>query len=161
MAPLTGQFFFLTLAGLALSIAGFAGLVGAFRQGDTWTKTAVWRLQNIVRLAFIAMFLCLTPVIVFTLSGDEPFAIRATSLACVGAALYEIASVIRERAQWTSRSWIPVYLAIASAELALHSYNVVAGSVGVLMIQLAVRIEHPAHLFYRVIASFRPPLAGE
>lgn len=161
MAPLTGQFFFLTLAGLALSMAGFAGLVGAFRQGDTWTKTTVWRLRNIVRLAFIAMFLCLAPVVLYTLSGDEAFAIRATALACVGAALYEIASVVRERAQWSSRGWIPIYVTITTAELILHGYNVAAGSVGVLMIQLVVRIEHPAHLFYRVIASFRPPLAGE
>ena len=46
-------FFFLSLAGLGLSVAGFAGLVSAFRRRDEgWTRTELWRLRTIARLSF-------------------------------------------------------------------------------------------------------------
>lgn len=48
MPAVTGQFFFTTIAGLALSVAGFATLVTALRSEGRWSRTSLWRLRNIV-----------------------------------------------------------------------------------------------------------------
>jgi mevalonate pyrophosphate decarboxylase len=46
----TDQFYFATIAGIALSAAGFAGLVTALRgDGQHWSRTELWRLRNIVQ----------------------------------------------------------------------------------------------------------------
>jgi hypothetical protein len=48
---MTFQFFYLSIAGLAVRVAGVAGLVTAFRQDEGWTRATLWRLRNIVRLS--------------------------------------------------------------------------------------------------------------
>ena len=46
-------FFFLSIAGLGMSVAGLAGLVSAFRRGeDAWDRVELWRLRAIARLSF-------------------------------------------------------------------------------------------------------------
>jgi hypothetical protein len=75
-----GQPFLLTVAGLALSVAGFAGLMAAFRRDASWTPTDLWRLRGIVRLSFLCMFLALAPVPIFTLVQNEALAVAISSL---------------------------------------------------------------------------------
>jgi hypothetical protein len=41
----------LTLAGLGLSVAGFAGLVRALREDGRWSRADLWRLRKIIDLA--------------------------------------------------------------------------------------------------------------
>lgn len=55
-------FFFLSVAGLGMSVAGLAGLVSAFRRGDQCARVELWRVRNIARLSFLVVFLA---VIVF------------------------------------------------------------------------------------------------
>jgi hypothetical protein len=157
----TGQPVLLTLAGLALSVAGFAGLVGAFRAGEAWTRTDVWRLHNIVRLSFVTMFLALVPVTVFALTGDEPLAIRLASAAIAGATLFEIRRVLGEREQWSDTAWIRPYVTITGAYGLLQLVNVALAHVGVLILGLVLSLEHPAHLFVNVVSSFRPASTRE
>lgn len=154
---MTGQAFFLTLAGLALSVAGFGGLVGAFRRGDEWTQADVWRLRNIVRLSFITMFLALAPVTAFVLISDEPLSVRLGSALVAGATLYDIGGVLRERGQWSATGWVRPYVIITGSQALLQIVNLVFASPGLLLLGLVLRLEHPAHLFLNVVASFRPP----
>ena len=155
------QFFYLSIAGLALSVAGFAGLVTAFRHDDGWTRTTLWRLRNIVRLSILLVLTALLPFPVFALTNDEPTAIRTTAVALIAAALYDLAGAIRERREWSDPSWVRLFLIIGTAELLLHVLTFVVGSAGLLMLSLMFRLEHPMHIFFNVIASFRPPISSD
>lgn len=153
---MSGQPLILTLAGLALSVAGFAGLVGAFRASESWTRADLWRLHNIVRLSFVTMFLALAPVTLFALTADEPLSVRAGSTFIAGATAYEIRQVLRERGQWTDTGWIRPFVLITGGQALLQVVNVGLASVGLLILGLVLRLEHPAHLFLNVVISFRP-----
>jgi hypothetical protein len=158
---MTFQFFYLSIAGLALSVAGFAGLVTAFRHDDGWTRTSLWRVRNIVRLSISLVLIALLPFPVFALTNDEPIAIRVTAVALIAVLLYDLASAWRGRREWSEGSWVRAYLALGSLELLLHVLTFVFASPGLLMLSLIGRLEHPMHLFYNVISSFRPPIIAE
>lgn len=155
------QFFYLSIAGLALSVAGFAGLVTAFRHDEGWTRTTLWRLRNIVRLSILLVLTALLPFPVFALTNDEPAAIRTTAAALIAAGLYDLIGVRRERKQWSDTSWVPVFVILGTAEVLLHVLTFMIGSAGLLMLSLMFRLEHPMHIFFNVIASFRPPITSE
>lgn len=68
----TGQFFFTTIAGLALSAAGFASLVTALRTDGLWSRTSLWRLRNIVGESLTIMVIAITPLpLHYARDGDE------------------------------------------------------------------------------------------
>ena len=49
--------FFLTVAGIAMSFAGFAGLMNAFRRrGETWAAMELYQLRVIVAYAIATLF---------------------------------------------------------------------------------------------------------
>ena len=155
------QFFYLSIAGLALSVAGFAGLVTAFRHDEGWTRASLWRLRNIVRLSIVLVLTALLPFPAFALTNDEAIALRTTAVALIAAAMYDIVGAIRERGQWSDRSWVPIFVTLGTIELSLHVLTFVFASAGLLMISLIIRLEHPMHLFFNVISSFRPPITSE
>ena len=76
---LKDAFFFLSLAGLGMSVAGLAGLVSAFRRGDQWDRPDLWRLRNIARLSFLVVFLALIVYPIYSFVGDEVATIRMAS----------------------------------------------------------------------------------
>ena len=155
------QFFYLSIAGLALSVAGFAGLVTVFRHDGNWTRTALWRLRNIVRLSIVLVLVALLPFPVFALTNNESMAMRATAVALLAACLYDLASVIRERHEWSDTRWVRTFFALGTLELLLHSLTLASASPGLLMVSLMFRLEHPMHLFLRAISSFRPAITSE
>lgn len=158
---MTFQFFYLSIAGLALSVAGFAGLVTAFRHDEGWTRATLWRLRNIVRRSIVLVLTALLPFPAFALTNDEPTALRTTAAALIAAMLYDMVVVIRERGQWTDARWVRTYLVLGTAELLLHILTFAFASVGLLMLSLMGRLEHPMHLFFNVISTFRPPITSD
>jgi hypothetical protein len=159
---MTGQFFFTVIAGLALSIAGFGGLVAAFRRDADWSRTEIWRLRNIVRLGLLCMFLALVPIpTYYALSGDEALTFRLSSLYIALAEAWEIKHALEERAAWQARGWVRGYIAVALAGVIFNLLNVALGTLWLLMIALLLRLGHPTSLFVRVLRDFQPPLAGE
>jgi len=158
---MTYQFFYLSIAGLALSVAGFAGLVTAFRHDEGWTRANLWRVRNIVRRSIVLVLTALLPFPAFALTNDEPTALRTTAAALIAAMLYDMVGVFRERDQWGDARWIRPYLVLGAAELLLPILTFVFASVGLLMLSLIVRLEHPMHLFLNVISTFRPPIASD
>ena len=100
-------FFFLSIAGLALSVAGFAGLVSAFRGRDqSWTRTELWRLRTIARLSFLLVFMALLPWPLYALTGDEPLVIRIVSGLIALAYLLETVEPRFDRVNWPGRTWV-------------------------------------------------------
>ena len=107
-----GQPFLLTLAGLALSVAGFAGLMAAFRREAQWSATDLWRLRGIVRLSFLLMFLALVPMPVHALVANDVLAIGISSGAVAAVYAWEAVGLLRERAATGPAGWMTAYLAV-------------------------------------------------
>ncbi len=155
-----GQGFLLTLAGLALSVAGFAGLMAAFRREAAWTATDVWRLRGIVRLSFILMFLALLPIPVHMLVGSDLVAVGIASAVVASVYAWEALGVLRERAASGPATWMTAYLLMDATIGGLMTANVVFGSAAVLMLVLLFRLGHPVGLFVEAIKAFRPQAPG-
>jgi hypothetical protein len=153
---LTGQPLFLTIAGLSLSVAGFAGLITAFRREESWTAKDLWRLRGIVRLSFIAMFLALTPAAIFLVVPTDAFALGAGSLPVASVYALEALGVLRERTRSGTARWIVGYLAMDVVLGVTMLANVVLANAGVLAIVLLIRLSHPVGLFTETIRSFEP-----
>jgi hypothetical protein len=149
-------FFFLSLAGLGLSVAGFAGLVSAFRRRDEgWTRTELWRLRTIARLSFTLVFLALLPFPFFALIGDEVLVIRLLSVLVVLLYVGDIVAPGFDRQNWPGHSWLAS--ALVDAAFALVSLvNLFVGQTGLLELALILRLLHPVNLFLRVLRSFEP-----
>jgi hypothetical protein len=54
--------FLLSVAGLGVSLAGFSGLVAAFRRGATWQKIDAYRLRQIPEMGLAASVLALLTI---------------------------------------------------------------------------------------------------
>lgn len=152
---MTGQPFFFTIAGLALSVAGFAGLLTAFRRDTAWTPTELWRLRGIVRLSFILMFIGLLPFPLFLVLGEDG-AVAITSLVVASVYAHEALGVLRERATWGWARWLVAYLAMDAVLGGVQLANVVLVAPAILMFGLLVRLGHPVGLFIETIRSFDP-----
>ncbi|MDQ2915011.1 MAG: hypothetical protein M3T56_17425 [Chloroflexota bacterium] len=152
-------FFFLSIAGLGVSVAGFSGLVTAFRRPDgAWTRTELWRLRAIPRFSFVLVFLALAPFPLFALTGDEALVIRIVSGLIVLVHLYDIIAPRFQMANWPGQSWL-ISAAAESAVALLSVVNLFAAQTGLLELALLLRLVHPVDLFIRVLGHFEPPVA--
>lgn len=99
-------FFFLSVAGLGMSVAGLAGLVSAFRRGDQCARVELWRVRNIARLSFLVVFLAVIVFPIYSFVGDEGAAIRLASGTIATVHVIEIVLARRDRLNWPGRSWL-------------------------------------------------------
>ncbi len=152
-------FFFLSIAGLGMSVAGLAGLVSAFRRGEAaWDRVELWRLRAIARLSFTCVFLALVIFSIFALTGDQAIAIRLTSAGIAGLYVIEVIMALRDRLNWPRRAWIPGALLPDGAFGLFNIVNVALGLTGLLEVGLLLRLIHPVNLFLLVLRSFEPPI---
>jgi len=64
-----GESLFFAVAGLSLSLAGFAALIASLRgESRTWDPINLWRVKTIIRQAFAIVFLALTLIPVFSIT---------------------------------------------------------------------------------------------
>jgi hypothetical protein len=152
------QGFLLTVAGIALSLAGFSGLVAGLRSAaEPWTKTDVWRLRRIVHECFNVLFLALFPIPLFAITGDEGLTLR---IASVVLALVLVADVAMLTPEWR-RDWPGdpnFYLAWsvnAFVALALVVNAVVWLNAGVYEAALVQSLFWPANLFRLTLRNLR------
>jgi len=157
---LTDQFYFATVAGIALSVAGFAGLVTALRGDGRWSRIELWRLRNIVVSSLILTLVALLPVPVYrAVGGDEPLAIRIMSALLVLLFANVIRLSIGERREWPG--YLKNVILTVGFQLLVQLANVFLGSLPLLMLGLLGWLSFPIQLFMRVIQDFRPPTREE
>ena len=71
--------FFMLIASLGVSVAGFAALMHAFRSDTPLNRVGAWRIRMIVELGFTAAVLGLGVIVVDAYIADDTTAIRVAS----------------------------------------------------------------------------------
>lgn len=142
------QPFFTTIAGLAVSLAGFGAVIGWLRDDPSeWDPINLWRVKTIVRHAFTIAFICLALVPIYSFTQDEAMTIRIGSAA---AALFSISDMWRVRrpdpAVWDAVSW-RVYMVTSGALAILALLNIFWGSLGLLQMLILALLTSPAGIF--------------
>jgi hypothetical protein len=151
----TDQFYFLTLAGLGLSVAGFAGLVTALRGDGRWSRVDLWRLRNIIGTSLMFVFVALLPVPIFRAVGDERLTISIMSAVVALIFTNGVIRAFREDSEWPG--YARQAAIILGPQVALMLFNVFLGSIALLMFGLLSVLLYPVQLFIRVIRDFQPP----
>lgn len=152
---MTDQFYFTTIAGIALSAAGFAGLVTALRGDGRWSKTELWRLRNLVQSALTLVVVSLLPEPIYRAVGDEPLTIRVMSAAIALLLANAIRRVMAERREWPG--FAREAGLIVGGQLVIQLVNIYLASLALLMLGLVGLLLGTLQLFMRVIRDFRPP----
>jgi len=161
MPAMTGQFFFTTVAALALSTAGFVSLVTALRHDRGWSKTALWRLRGIVGESLIITLVAMLPLpIYYTVGGDERTVFRVMSGVIAVKFAFAIARALRERGEWGTRYTVQAVV-LLGLQLAAQAANLWLGSLPLLMFGLLLWFSFPIQLLFAVIRDFQPPVDGK
>ena len=152
---MTDQFYFTTIAGIALSAAGFAGLVTALRGDGRWSKTELWRLRSLVRSSLTLVVVSLLPEPIYRAVGDEPLTIRIMSAGIALLLANFIRRAIAERREWPG--FAREAGLIVGGQLVIQLVNIYLASLALLMLGLVGLLLGTLQLFMRVIRDFRPP----
>jgi hypothetical protein len=154
----TGQFFFTTIAALALSTAGFASLVTALRHEGRWSRISLWRLRAIVGESLVITVVAILPLpTYYAVSGNEALVIRIISGILVVRFAIAIASALRERAEWGTRYTVQA-IALLAVQCAAQAVSLWLASLPLLMFGLLAWLTFPIQLLFAIIRDFQPPV---
>ena len=158
---MTGQFFFTTIAVLALSTAGFASLVTALRHEGRWSRVSLWRLRAIVGESLTITIVAIFPLpLYYALDGDETEVIRVTSGVVAIKFALAIWRTLAERGEWGPRNTVETVILLA-IQLFVQLPNVWVGALPILMFGLLVWLTFPIQLLFAIIRDFQPPVDGD
>jgi len=158
------------IAGIAMSFAGFAGLLLAVRPKDSpWLPAEIGQVNAIVGYALSALFAALFVVPLSSLIGVTS-AIRVTSGAALVIAFYQ--HQLRVGTAWTRwrqlerlsrRVWViegGAFVVLAIAEQLLLLANIVQPSQELYELALTTMLGTPALIFLVVISQVGRPRPG-
>jgi hypothetical protein len=143
------QPFFNTVAGLSISLAGFASVIAWLREDMTaWDPINLWRVKAIVRHALSLAFIALSLWPAYALTSSVATTVRFGSVAIIANEVYEIYRNRRPDPEiWKPQSSWRLFMLFGSLHIVLHLANLVWASVGVLMIGALIMLSSPAGIF--------------
>jgi hypothetical protein len=90
--------YLLSVAGLGVSLAGFSGLVAAFRRGATWQRIDAYRLRQIPEMGLAASFLAFVTLPLADTVHDPATVLRiAAGAGLLFSVLHMLALLLRMR----------------------------------------------------------------
>lgn len=147
-----------SVAALSVTLAGFAGLVAAFRRGSELMSMDVYRLRQIAEFGLGNALIALSTIPLATTTGDVAVTFRILGAVGVLFILGGVALLqFRKRSLGVSsrRSWNVLIVVIDSAAVAAALATLVVGSVGLFEWQLLFLLARPMLAFTFVLASLR------
>jgi hypothetical protein len=147
-----------SVAALSVTLAGFAGLVAAFRRGSELVSMDVYRLRQIAEFGLGNALIALSTIPLSTSTGDAVVAFRILGAVGVLFVLGGVALLqFRKRSLGVSgrRSWNVFIVVIDSAAVAAGLATLVVGSIGLFEWQLLFLLARPMLAFTFVLASLR------
>jgi hypothetical protein len=151
-----GEFFFMAIGGLGVSLAGFAGLISALdRRRAPESPIAAYRIRGIVVLGFSLTFIGLGTVALYTATENLTLTIRLASLSV---ALLHVRGLFMSRpgpvgAPVGDRR---VQIAILVLLIAVTLGNVLVGSLGYLQLLMLLALGGPVSIFYNTVRDAGP-----
>lgn len=154
-----GQPFFNTVAGLSVSLAGFASLIAWLRDdATTWDPINLWRVKTIVRhaLTIAALALVLSPI--YSMAQSLATTVRIGSVLII---LFEVADMLKNRHP-DPEIWSPAYtwkvnMAGGSLYIAVQVVNLWLASLGLLQLSFLLLLGSPAGIFYNFVRELGRP----
>ncbi|HEX6221299.1 MAG TPA: hypothetical protein VF115_09410 [Acidimicrobiia bacterium] len=155
-----GEFYFMALGGLGVSLAGFAGLIAALDQRpEADSPIATWRIRNIVISGFTLTVAGFGVIAVHAVTGGNvTLTVRITSVfLAIGVAL-RMSVEMRPGPAWPSP--LGRRFAVATGFLYVVGYliSAIRGGVGFLQLMLVFQLLDPLSIFFntaRDVASGR------
>lgn len=152
--------FFTAVATVSMTLAGFSGLLVAFRRGDQLRSVDLFHLRGIAETGLATALLALTTIAIATLAGDLRSATRTLAVIVLAFLGFQIAvfawrqrrlSVRSERLQAVGS------VAIDIAAVALAVVTIVVRAVGVYEALLILLLARPMWDFVRVLRDMGGP----
>lgn len=146
---MTGEFYFMAVGGLGVSLAGFAGLIAALggRPGLS-SPVAVWRIRNIVIGGFAITFAGFGTVVLYTVTRENlGLTVRVASLLLALFQLYLIAWEQRPGPAWPVDGQRRVAVGLTLIILSVMLGNTVAGRLGLLQFLFLAALVNPVSIF--------------
>jgi hypothetical protein len=152
--------FFTAIATVSMTLAGFAGLLVAFRRGDQLRSFDVFHLRGIAETGLATALIALMTIAVATLVGDLRTATRALAAVVLAFITFQIVVfALRQR-----RMSVPIGArqaigagAIDLAIVVLAVVIIVVGKVGAYEALLLLLIARPMWDFVRVLRAMGDP----
>jgi hypothetical protein len=153
-----GQFFLTAIGGLAVSLAGFAGLIAAFRLRADWDPVNLWRVKTIVGDAFITAFAALALIPIFSITADLPTTVRIGSGVFIVAVSIELLRNRRfDPEVWVSAVSHRIFIATNVGFALLQVANLWLASLGILQLSFLIFLSSPAAIFGNFVRELGRP----
>jgi hypothetical protein len=158
-----GEFFFMAIGSLGVSLAGFAGLIAALSpEQQRNSAVARWRISRVVVWGFHVTVLGFGVVAIFALLEDATQTARfASGLAALILSIRSWRST-RPGPAWPEERQRRSVIALWAFEVAFVLVNVVLGSVGYLHLVMLLLLSEPAAVFIAAVqdATSSPAASG-
>jgi hypothetical protein len=156
------EFYFMALAGLGVSLAGFAGLISALdRRPAAGAAVAAWRIRNIVIGGFTVTFAGFLTVSLYTVTRqDLTLTVRLASLALAVANVVPVTES-RPGPAWPSERGRRVAIAATLALIAGDLSNVIFGGFGLLQLLFLLQLLNPVSIFFNTVRDVASAATGE
>ena len=143
-----GEFYFMAIGGLGVTLAGFAGLIAALhgREGGGHSPVAAWRIRNVVLEGFSVTFVGFATVALHTLTQDIPLTVRLAT-ALLGLTQVARWPEMRPSAAWRDERQRRSRIFIQAVFTATVLVNIAVASLGYLQLLLLISLSAPAGIF--------------
>ena len=149
-----GEFYFMAIGGLGVTLAGFAGLIAALegRGGAPRSPIAVWRIRHVVFQGFGVTFVGFLTVAVFSVTQDVARTVQISTVALVLTVIANWRSLLPGPA-WPADRRRRFSIFARTAVCAVALLNVFLTSVGILQLLLLVLLSGPVSTFILAVAE--------
>jgi hypothetical protein len=140
--------FLYAIAGVSMSMAGFAGLVAVLRRADADRAQHLFRIGTILWHCLAATFLALFPVALYAIWVDAAGVLRVSSAVLAAFALERFWRSVQSRRFYpSSGGLIAVGASIRTVDSLIALANVAVGSLGLYELALLLLLGMPAYAF--------------
>jgi hypothetical protein len=150
--------FIFSIAALSVTLAGFAGLVAAFRRGAEWNPIDVFRLREIAEFGLGNALLALLLIPLSTTTGDLAAAVRTCGALGLVFVLGGTLLLMRRQRRLGvpgERGWYVPAAIIDLAAIGAALATLLTATVGFLEWQLLFLLARPMLAFVLVLATLR------
>lgn len=134
------------IAGLGVSLAGFAGLISAL-DPSPGSPVKAWRIRNIVLSGFLLTFMGFGTIATHALTSDVELTVRIVSAAAALLLLARFTREVRPGPAWPDRRGLAVASVLGLSLIGLLAANAAIASAGLLQLLLLVELTDPASIF--------------